>query len=46
MSRKTISLNGTWDVIFDENEKLKADCFKKRRKKPYMDETQPKETGY
>ncbi|MBN2583790.1 MAG: beta galactosidase jelly roll domain-containing protein, partial [Planctomycetes bacterium] len=32
MSRKTISLNGTWDVIFDDNEKLKADCFKTQRK--------------
>jgi hypothetical protein len=32
VSRRTISLDGTWDVIFDENETLKADCFKKVRK--------------
>ncbi|NIA21670.1 MAG: hypothetical protein GWP05_06835 [Anaerolineaceae bacterium] len=37
MVRKTISLNGTWEVIFDDNEKLKADCFRKRRKTHKVD---------
>ena len=33
MARQVISLNGVWDVVFDEREKLKPDCFKKRVKR-------------
>lgn len=27
MLRKTVSLNGAWDVVFDDQEKLGPDCF-------------------
>lgn len=28
--RKTVSLDGTWDVVFDDNETLGPDCFKRK----------------
>ncbi len=32
MQRKSISLNGVWEVIFDDHESLKADCFRRGAK--------------
>jgi hypothetical protein len=32
MQRKTISLNGAWEVVFDDRESLKADCFQRGAK--------------
>ena len=36
MARKTISLDGTWDVVFDDTESLKPDCFRKGRRKTHQ----------